>query len=184
LARAIRPATVPTGTPEPPCGLGVGQPLEEAQEDEHPVRLRQAGDFLVENAFGIGVRRYRGRSGQDIEVAGRNRGHHPPPAGAGRDPAGHSEHPTCGRTGTPDGGGLSSQGQEHGLSGVLGRVAVAENTQADAQDQSGVAPDEQLERPGVPVGNESLEQFGVGRFGEGGENACGRVCHRPLLPIQ
>jgi hypothetical protein len=70
---------------------------------------------------------------------------------------------------------LSSQGQEHGLGGVLGRVAVAKDTSADAQDQSGVAPDEQLERPGVPIGNEPGEQFGVSRFGEGGENAGSRV---------
>ncbi|WP_227255131.1 hypothetical protein [Frigoriglobus tundricola] len=56
-------------------------------------------------------------------------------------------------------------------------MVVTEDPAARAEHQTGVAPDEQLERAGVSVGDEPGEQFGVGGRGavghEGGDEAGG-----------
>jgi hypothetical protein len=88
----------------------------------------------------------------------------------------------------PHRAGLAGQYQEGGLEGVVGRVGVAEDAAADAEDHRAVPSDQGGEGEGVAAGGEPPEQFGVGRVGAGGqpEESAGRwgrssVGHRPAL---
>src|SRR5205823_12263680 len=58
--------------------------------------------------------------------------------------------------------GLSSQGEEGRLEGVLGLVLVTEQAAADAPDCPAMPPGQQLEGIGVAPGYEVLQQLGVG----------------------
>jgi hypothetical protein len=124
--------------------------------------------------------------GTSVEVGFRNRPDRPPAGGASGNPSSDPEQPPGGGPTPADRGGLPSQGQEHRLGGVLGGVVVVEHPPTDAQHQSGVTPDQQLERSGVPVGGEPVQQLGVGRpigpVSEGGE-AGGGVHHPSSYPF-
>ena len=63
---------------------------------------------------------------------------------------------------SPDRAALLDQDQEGRLEGVLGIVRVAQDPPADAQDHRSVPPHQRLEGPGVPLGEETLEELRVG----------------------
>ena len=99
-ARASRLRTVPAGQSEPAGRLVEGQPLEVAEHDRQPERLRQAVDLVVQ---GLGLlaadRRLLGRLDrrldQDANPDPGTSSRRPPRAGAG-EPAGPSPSAPCG----------------------------------------------------------------------------------------
>ncbi len=126
---------------------------------------------------------YRSRQGVRVHGVG---GRWPAPGGPGGDAPADAEQPPR-EVVAPHRAGLAGEGQEHGLGGVLRGVAVAQDRPADAEHEWRVAVDQELERPGVPVGGEPGEQGGVCRPGgvraEGGEQAgCGSGHERASYP--
>jgi hypothetical protein len=61
----------------------------------------------------------------------------------------------------PDRAGLTRQGEEGGLKGILGRVLIVRHIPADAQHHRAVPPQEQLERRFVMPGHETTQQIRV-----------------------
>ena len=63
---------------------------------------------------------------------------------------------------SPDCAPLLDQDQEGRLEGILSIVGVAQDPPADAQDHRSVPPHQRFEGPGIPLGEETLEELRVG----------------------
>ena len=134
-------------------GVGVGDPVEVAEDDRDPELLGDLGeggldgdgrgDHLAEVAAGgdgqAGVLRVEGGQAGPAPAAGLvGGGVHGDPVQPGREGGRLAEA-----------GGLAEGGQEGLLGGVLGVLPVAEDPQAEAVDAAFVARDQLAEGPGV-----------------------------------
>ena len=164
LASPRQPALHGTDRPaEGRGGLVVGAAFEVAHHDRGAILLRQAVDGLVEGAAEFAV----GRLGHRGAVDGRGgRGLlRPPlrfaPAGPNRHPHRDPMKPRAKPAVASDRAGLANEQQERRLKSVVGRVVVAEYAAADGQDHRPVPRHQSLERHGVPLDQEAIEQVPI-----------------------
>ena len=78
---------------------------------------------------------------------------------------GHAVEPIANLRARNDRSCLADEHQERRLEGIFRIGPVQQNTLANAENHRSMAADEQLECPIVAVGDESLEQLGVGGLG-------------------
>jgi hypothetical protein len=95
------------------------------------MRLREPGQFLMQNPLGVGIGHgdLGGRDGVQVDA---RRGWQDTPTGhAGRNPASHTEEPAGRGASTVDGGSLPGKSEEDSLRGVFGGMLVAEHPTAN-----------------------------------------------------
>jgi hypothetical protein len=137
--------------------------LEVAEHDRPAIRLRQAGDLVVEDRPNVApqhVRRAVGR--RDVGQRGAvNRRAPRPSAGPAGDPIRHLVEPA--RDGLPfaDGTGPARQDEERGLKGVLGILFLTQDAAAEVEHHRAVPPHQQLERRLVAPTGKAVKQIRI-----------------------
>jgi hypothetical protein len=129
--------------PEGGRGFRLRQPVEVAQHQRGAVLLRQEVEFRVDQRGDLVPHRGLERAG----LGGRrfpDRGYRLAGAGLEGGVVGDATQPAAEGIGA-NGAGLPGEGEERGLEGVLGRMAVAGDGPAHPPDRVGVATEEQLE---------------------------------------
>ena len=83
-----------------------------------------------------------------------------------RDAVRHAVQPAAQGLAPPDRAGLLDQDEEGRLEGVLGVVGVAEDAAADREHHRPVPRHQGLERRRIGLGEEAVEELGVGQPGD------------------
>ncbi len=148
-----------------PGGLHLGHALQVAVDDRQAILLGQPGDLLVQRREQlVRVRGLARRAGDShfshlpLVPAPPDRGD----IGVDRDPMRDLVQPASQGLSSADGVPRLDQDQEGGLEGVLCVVRIAQDRPADAQDHGPVPTHQLLEGPGVPTGEEALQELRVG----------------------
>jgi hypothetical protein len=167
------------------------------QQERSPVLVRQPRDGLIEYRPQITpdqvVGLFRRPGHGHLALAGTTPGF--PRLGLEGRPGGDSVQPGAEGLRPLEGAGLAGEQGERDLEGILGRVPVVQDTQAGAQDQRAVPPDQGREGGLVVLLREAFQELGVGqghREVGGGEvpdetkcglNGCGRHSLAPVETI-